>query len=127
MLALYSVIHYDEGVARFQFVVWLVEWLLSQSAFLFEWDIGNNTKSLQKHKVTAEEAEEVFEMTEALRALGEQEYPVPMEPRFGILGVTKAGRHLFVCFTIRGTGIRVISAREMNRKERKLYAELCKE
>ena len=53
--------------------------------------------------------------------------PQTPEPRFGVLGVTKAGRHLFICFTIRSSGLRIISIREMNRKERKLYAELCKE
>jgi uncharacterized DUF497 family protein len=66
-------------------------------------------------------------MNEALRALGEQTNPETDEPRFGILGVTKSGRHLFVCFTLRALGIRIISARNMNRKERKLYEELCKE
>ncbi len=41
------------------------------------------------------------------------------------IGITAAGRHLFVCFTIRSSGLRVISARDMSRQERKLYAELC--
>ena len=66
-------------------------------------------------------------MSDALRALGEQVSPETDEPRFGVLGITKLGRHLFVCFTLRATGIRIISARDMNRTERILYAELCKE
>jgi uncharacterized DUF497 family protein len=33
---------------------------------------------------------------------------------------------MVVCFTIRGTGIRIIHIRKMNQKERKFYAELCK-
>jgi uncharacterized DUF497 family protein len=41
--------------------------------------------------------------------------------------VTKQGRHLFICFTLRGSGIRVISSREMSKKEGKLYVELCEE
>ena len=114
-------------MAQFRFVLWLVEWLLIQSHFVFEWDLGNDTKNLQKHKVTTREAEEVFESPEDLRALGEQVMPTTLEPRFGLLGVTKTGRKLFVCFTLRGTGIRVISAREMNKKERDLYGELCEE
>lgn len=48
------------------------------------------------HKVTSNEIEEVFSMPEAIRALGEQTSPEVHEPRFGILGVTKKGRYLFV-------------------------------
>ena len=114
-------------MAKFRFIQWLVEWLISQSSFQFEWDHGNQTKSLQKHKVTIAEIEEIFAMNDAIRALGEQLSPLAPEPRFGILGVTKGGRHLFVCFTLRGSGVRIISAREMSQKERKLYAELCEE
>ena len=108
-------------MAKFRFIQWLVEWLVSQEVFQFAWDLGNNSKSLDKHKVTIEEIEEIFEMNEALRALGEQVNPEADEPRFGVLGITKIGRHLFVCFTLRATGIRIISARDMNKKERKLY------
>lgn len=43
------------------------------------------------------------------------------EPRFFSLGQTDAGRLLFLVFTLRGTLIRVISARDMSRKERKVY------
>jgi uncharacterized DUF497 family protein len=42
-------------------------------------------------------------------------------PAFIALGQTDAGRSLFVVFTIRDTLIRVISARDMNRKEREVY------
>lgn len=114
-------------MAHFKFVQWLVEWILAQSSFSFEWDAGNKIKSHEKHGVTSEEAEEVFEQIEAIRALGEQVSPPVSELRLGILGLTKSGRHVFICFTIRGTGIRIISIREMNRKEKKLYEELCEE
>ena len=49
------------------------------------------------------------------------------EPRYGILGVTRKGRHLFLCFTLRGAGVRVISARDMNRKEKVLYDQVREE
>ena len=114
-------------MAKFRFVLWLVEWLLSQENFHFVWDQGNKTKSHEKHNVTVEEIEEVFEISEAMRSLGEQVSPEAEEPRFGILGITKSGRHLFVCFTLRAAGIRIISARNMNSREKKLYGELCKE
>ena len=114
-------------MAKFRFIQWLVEWLLSQDFFQFVWDAGNQSKSFVKHKVTNQEIEQVFELSDSIRALGEQVSPEVGEPRFGMLGITKQGRHLFVCFTLRATGLRIISAREMNRKERKLYGELCEE
>jgi uncharacterized DUF497 family protein len=114
-------------MAHFRFVGWLAEWILVQTGFHFEWDEGNRLKSIRKHGVTCAEAEEVFEQNEAIRVLGEQSSPPVPEPRFGILGITRAGRHMFIAFAIRGTGIRVISIRDMSRKEKKLYAELCKE
>ena len=51
--------------------------------------------------------------------------PKVNEPRYGILGLTKQLKPVFMCFTIRGVGIRVIHIRTMNQKEKKLYAELC--
>lgn len=44
-----------------------------------------------------------------------------LEERYYSLGQTNAGRRLFVVFTLRGTLIRVISARDMSRRERKVY------
>jgi len=43
------------------------------------------------------------------------------------LGVTNEGRFLFVVFTIRRGRIRVVSARDMNKKERNIYHEKIKE
>jgi uncharacterized DUF497 family protein len=45
------------------------------------------------------------------------------EPRYHALGTTLDGRDLHVTFTLRGEGtrIRVISARDMHRKERQIY------
>ncbi|MGA2229208.1 MAG: BrnT family toxin [Syntrophobacteraceae bacterium] len=45
------------------------------------------------------------------------------EPRYYALGQTDKGRKLFVVFTIRDSLIRVISARNMNRAERRIYDE----
>lgn len=88
-------------MAKFRFILWLVEWLLAQSEFNFVWDEGNQKKSQEKHGVSVLEIEEVFESSEALRALGEQISPQVDEPRFGVLGITKTARHLFVCFNSR--------------------------
>ncbi len=114
-------------MASFRFVQWLMEWMENQPCFNFDWDLGNLTKNLKKHGITREEAESVFDQIEAIRALGEQVSPKVNEPRLGILGLTDDLKPVFVCFTIRGSGIRIIHIRKMNKKERRLYAELCKE
>lgn len=89
----------------------------------FEWDEGNSEKSAVKHGVSAAEAEQVFfddrlALLEDLRHSGE-------EPRFHALGRTAGARLLHVSFTLRrnGTRIRVISARDMHRKERERYEQ----
>lgn len=104
-----------------------MDWIETQSFFAFEWDLGNRTKNFIKHGISTEEAESVFEQVEAIRVLGEQTSPKVHEPRYGILGLTNELKPVFVCFTIRGSGIRIIHVRKMNKKERKLYVELCKE
>ena len=43
------------------------------------------------------------------------------EVRFFALGQSDAGRPLFVVYTLRGEKVRVISARDMSRRERKEY------
>ena len=72
------------------------------------------------------DAESVFHQVEAIRILGAQVSPKVSEPRYGILGLTSDLLHVFVCFTIRGSEVRIINIRKMNKKERKLYAQLCK-
>lgn len=114
-------------MASFVFIQWLVDWIENQSCFSFEWDLGNRTKNFMKHGITVQEAESVFEQVEAIRVLGEQTSPKVNEPRYGLLGLTSELQHVFVCFTIRGSGIRIIHIRRMNTKERRLYAQLCKE
>ena len=115
-------IHYTP-VAKFRFAQWLWDWLFAQSRFAFEWDAGNSIKSLDKHGVTCEEAEEVFTERRFI-PLGEQHQPPCPEPRFGVLGETAKGELMFLAFTLRNQNIRVISARPMNKKERKFYASL---
>lgn len=87
----------------------------------FEWDAGNLHKSWEKHGVSPQEAEEIF-FNEPL-VVAEDAAHSGTERRCFALGRTHEGRHLFVVFTARGAKIRVISARPMNRKERKVYGE----
>jgi uncharacterized DUF497 family protein len=88
----------------------------------FDWDGGNARKSLDRHGVTQAEAEQVFS-NEPLLAMDVKHSQD--EPRFHALGQSTEGRYLYVTFTLRmnNTKIRVISARDMNRKERVIYEQ----
>jgi len=89
----------------------------------FEWDDGNAGKSARKHGVDRFESQQVF-FNEPL-ILAEDLSHSQDEPRFNALGKTDAGRAMHVTFTLRGGGklIRVISARDMSRKERLVYGK----
>jgi len=85
----------------------------------FDWDDGNNRKSTDKHGVSNGEAESVF-FNEPLLLLEDVKHS-DREPRYHALGKTNDERRLHITFTIRGSRIRVISARDMHRKERRIY------
>ena len=87
----------------------------------FEWDRGNARKSEDKHGVSMAEAEQVFFNAPLL--LLEDAAHSQAEPRIHALGKSDDGRALHITFTLRGNGrlIRVISARDMHRKERMIY------
>lgn len=89
----------------------------------FDWDEGNQRKSADKHDVSQIEAEQIF-FNEPLVAAPDLRHS-KAEPRFHALGMTFAGRKLHVTFTLRGEGhlIRVISARDMSRRERVIYEQ----
>ncbi len=87
----------------------------------FDWDIGNARKSEEKHGVSMAEAEQLFFNTPLL--LLDDALHSQQEPRMHALGKTDEGRALHISFTLRKSGqlIRVISARDMHRKERLIY------
>jgi len=87
----------------------------------FEWDKGNLLKNWEKHGVSAPECEQVFFNKPLIT--GSDEKHSQQEVRYYALGQTDTGRLLFVVFTIRENLIRVISARDMNKKERKVYSK----
>ena len=89
----------------------------------FDWDQGNERKNVDKHDVSQAEAEQVF-FNYPLRIVVDPAHS-EIEPRWDALGVTDSGRLLQVAFTLRQseTKIRVISARAMSRKERKIYEQ----
>ena len=85
----------------------------------FEWDPGNLAKSHAKHRVTPAETEQIF-FNEPLLLLSDEKRSGE-EPRFLALGHTHDRRRLFVVFTLREKRIRIISSRDMSRKERAIY------
>jgi len=85
----------------------------------FQWDEGNAEKNWLRHKVSRVECEEVF-FNEPLLVAEDVEHS-GVEPRFYALGQTDEGRLLFVVCTVRDELIRVISARDMSRREKKEY------
>ena len=89
----------------------------------FEWDDGNSRKSTEKHSVIQSEAEQIF-FNQPLLILDDIAHS-QKEARYHALGRTDNNRVLHVTFTLRakGTLIRVISAQDMNRKERVIYEQ----
>jgi uncharacterized protein len=85
----------------------------------FEWDAGNVDKNWTAHEVRSAECEQLF-FNQPLIVAADEAHSVA-EDRFFALGRTDANRLLFIAFTLRGELIRVISARDMSRKERKIY------
>jgi uncharacterized DUF497 family protein len=87
----------------------------------FQWDEGNAGKNWERHRVADFECEEVFFSQPLIvrRDAGHSQ----REARWVALGRTARDRSLFVAFTVRQTLIRVISARNMTRRERKVYED----
>ena len=85
----------------------------------FQWDAGNSGKIWERHRVAPTECEELFFNRPLI--IGQDEEHSAAEQRMYGLGQSDAGRLLFVAFTMRARLIRVISARDMSRKERQIY------
>ncbi len=85
----------------------------------FDWDEGNRGKNWESHGVTDAECEQPFFNVPLLVApdLEHSQH----EDRHYALGRTNAGRRLFVAFTLRGSNVRIISARDMTKQERRCY------
>lgn len=87
----------------------------------FEWDAGNAEKNWLRHQVSQAECEQVFFNLPFV--VSEDDLHSHDELRYYALGQTDAGRPLFIVYTLRGEKIRVISARDMTRRERKEYED----
>jgi hypothetical protein len=85
----------------------------------FDWDESNVAKNWERHRVTPEEAEDVF-FHEPLVVRSDTGHSMK-EKRYRAIGRTSRGRLLFVAYTVRRKLIRVISVRDMNRREVEEY------
>ena len=85
----------------------------------FDWDEGNKQKNWEKHQVDFRECEEVFFNQPLL--IYEDTKHSSQEKRYYLLGRSDTDRTLFLVFTFRNNKIRVISARDQSKKERKIY------
>jgi len=89
----------------------------------FDWAAGNERKSEKKHTVSRFEAEQMF-FNHPLLILTDEKHS-QSEARYHALGKSNDDRSLHITFTLRydETLIRVISARDMHRKERNIYEQ----
>ena len=90
----------------------------------FQWDEGNADKNWIRHKVSKNECEQVFFNLPLI--FGDDAKHSTNENRWYVLGKMDSNRFLFIVFTIRDKYIRIISARDMNKKERRIYYEQIK-
>ncbi len=90
----------------------------------FDWDEANSEKNWLKHKVSKTESEQVFFNCPLI--VTDDEKHSESEKRWFLIGKTDMDRKLFVVFTVRKNLVRVISARNMSKKERELYDEEVK-
>jgi len=87
----------------------------------FVWDRGNETKNAERHGVEKKECEQVFFDTPVFFSDIKHS---KIEERYISQGETIGGRCLLIVFTIRNEKIRVISARDQNKKEKIIYLKL---
>lgn len=88
----------------------------------FEWNPEKATHNLEKHGVSFEEAQTVFD-DDLFIVFADPDHSEG-ENRYLIMGQSKQGRLLVVSYTERSRRVRLISARKANRQERKAYEEI---
>lgn len=85
----------------------------------FDWDDANSSKVWEKHGVSVAECEEVFFNSPLLS--GPDKKHSGQEARYYVVGQTDSRRRLFIVFTLRTELIRVVTARDMSRREREVF------
>ncbi len=96
---------------------------VNRKVFEFEWDKGNIAKN-QKHRVEDKEAEEPF--LDKGKIIFKDILHSKQERRFVLIDKTKKKRLLYIIFTIRKNKMRIISARDINKKEVSIYEKAVK-
>ncbi len=82
----------------------------------FDWDEANEGHIRERHHVAAEEVEQCFSNPHKITQKPKS------EDRYYLFGRTDGGRYLFIVFQYKGFGIiRPISARDMDKDERRFY------
>ena len=87
----------------------------------FDWDIDKAVSNKKKHGITFDEASTAFGDPMALD-FGDP-YHSEDEHRLLLFGITSNGLYVVISYTWRDDTIRIISAREMTRREKKIYSE----
>lgn len=85
----------------------------------FEWDKNKNESNREKHSISFEKAKEVFQDEKAVEFRGDSS----TELRILRIGKTFSRILIAVVYTIRSAAVRIISARQANKKETKAYLE----
>lgn len=88
---------------------------------VFEWDTRKSAANLRKHGVSFAEAGTVF--GDELSITVPDPDHSDQEDRFITIGWSNMHRLMMVALTDRGENIRIISARELTKAERKEYEE----
>jgi len=92
------------------------------SEIVFDWDQWNLQKNETKHGVSKIEAESAF-FDPLYKLFKDKEHSTKREQRYILYGRGIENRVLMVGFTLRGSRVRIITARMASRKERKIYGE----
>jgi hypothetical protein len=87
----------------------------------FEWDLQKAESNLAKHGISFHEAGTV--LSDPLALTFEDPDFISGEYRFITFGVSKLNNHIVMSHVDRDNKIRIISARRMTKKERKIYEE----
>ena len=90
-------------------------------ALTIEWDVGKARTNLRKHRVSFEEAATVFGDPMSV-TIQDPDHSLG-EIRFVDLGLSRSNRLLVVVYAERENRIRIISARQASRRERRSYEE----
>jgi len=87
----------------------------------FDWDTRKAAANFRKHGISFQEAGTIFGDPMAL-TFDDPDHSVG-ERRLLTFGVSRTSKFLIVCHTEEAGVTRIISAREMNKRERRIYEE----